>query len=153
MALTQISLTGTDTLQIFGRTITGFGNGDYFKFAFDEELIKMEIGKDGNAVIAQNAPGTKSKGVLKILRGCPDDVFLNAGLSAELGNFSRFALGNCVARKVIGTGNGNITNDVYILSGGVYSKFPGVTGNQQGDTEQAMAVYEFMFAAVTRTLG
>ena len=150
MAQKQISLTGTDTLQIFGRTITAFGTGDYFTFAFDQELFKVEIGKDGNAVYAFNAPGLTVKGVLKILRGSRDDVFLNAGLSAMLADPAGFVLGTCVAVKRIGNGSSNITNDTYLFGGGVFSKFPGVKGNQQGDTEQALAVYEFTFTSATR---
>lgn len=150
MANKQISLTGTDTLQIFGRTITAFGTGDYFTFTFDEELFKVEIGKDGNAVYAFNAPGLKSKGILKVLRGSRDDTYLNGLLSLMIADPAGFLLGTCVAVKRIGSGNGNIVNDVYIFGGAVFSKFPGVKGNQQGDTEQAMAVYEVMFTSATR---
>ncbi len=150
MAQKQISLTGTDTLQIFGRTITAFGTGDYFTFTFDEELFKIEIGKDGNAVYAFNAPGLKVKGVLKILRGSRDDRFLNAVLAGMVADPAGFVLGTCIAVKRIGNGSNVIVNDTYLFGGGVFSKFPGVKGNQQGDTEQAMAVYEFMFTSADR---
>lgn len=146
----QLSLTGQDTLQIFGRTITALGTGDYFTFTFDEELFKVEVGKNGNAVYAFNAPGLKTKGVLKILRGSPDDVFLNNTLAQMIADPSSFIFGNANATKRIGNGFGGIRLDTYILGAGVFSKFPSVKGNVQGDTEQALAVYEFMFTQATR---
>lgn len=151
-AQAQISLTGTDTLQIFGRNITAFATGDYFTFTFDEELFKVEVGKNGNAVYAFNAPGAKAKGVLKVLRGTPDDVYLNALLSDMRADPAGFLLGTAVAVKRIGTGNGLVRSDVYIFGAGVFSKIPGVKGNAQGDTEQAITTYEFMFTNATRVV-
>lgn len=150
MANQQISLTGTDTLSIFGRTITAFGTGDYFTFTLDAELFKVEVGKDGNAVYAFNAPGLVTKGVLKVLRGSRDDRFLNNLLAGMVADPSSFVLGTCVAVKRIGNGSGTISSDVYLFGGAVFSKFPGVKGNAQGETDQALVSYEIMFTSVTR---
>lgn len=152
MAQKQISLTGSDTLTIFNRNITSFATGDYFTFNFDQELFKVDLGKGGNAVYAFNSPGQVAKGILKVLRGSIDDIYLNSLLAAAIADPSEFILGDCIAVKRIGNGKGAIRSDVYIFGGGIFTKFPMVKGNQQGDTEQAIVSYEITFTAITRAV-
>ena len=55
--------------------------------------------------------------------------------------------------KRVGDGQGNITTDTYLVTGGVFTKNVEVKSNAEGDTEQSVAVYTIHFGNNTRTLG
>jgi hypothetical protein len=54
--------------------------------------------------------------------------------------------------KVLGDGAGQITRDIYVLTGGVITKPVEATVNVEGDTEQAMSVYTMMFSIAPRAI-
>ena len=54
--------------------------------------------------------------------------------------------------KKIGDGLGNITNDTYNLSGGIISKRVEATSNVEGNTDQALAIYNIKFTNSPRSL-
>ena len=68
-------------------------------------------------------------------------------------DFSGYILLNGEFIKKIGDGQGNITNDTYLCTGGVLSKQVEAKSSAEGDTEQSVSVYTIRFAVCERTLG
>ena len=54
--------------------------------------------------------------------------------------------------KKVGDGKGNVTNDIYDLSGGVFSKRVETTSNVEGNTDQSLAIYNIKFTNSPRSL-
>lgn len=140
------ALTGNDTIQIAGRVLRNLGDGDVGKIAFPNELVGVKRGKNGNAVFALNAMGKVSEVILRIIRGSPDDAFLNGQLISQESDFPSFPLMAGYIVKRIGDGAGGVANDTYIMAGGVFTKIPELLDNVEGATDQAVTIYNFKFA-------
>ena len=54
--------------------------------------------------------------------------------------------------KKIGDGQGNITSDTYVCSGGVFTKQVEGKSNVEGDTEQSTATYTVKFSNAPRAI-
>ena len=143
--MSSISLTGRDTIQIGGRVFTNFADGDVAKINYPNDLVAVKTGKDGNAIYAINATGAIAEVELRVLRGSPDDKFLNAQNKLAQSDLPAYALMPGYFVKRIGDGKGGITNDTYLLSGGIVSKNPGATSNVEGNTEQAITLWNLKF--------
>ena len=68
-------------------------------------------------------------------------------------DFSGYILLNGEFIKKIGDGQGNITNDTYLCTGGVPSKQIEAKSSAEGDVEQSVSVYTIRFAVCERTIG
>jgi hypothetical protein len=146
------SLTGNDTLTLFGRSITDFADGDNFTTTFPNNLAEVKTGKNGNSLFAENSTGRQGEAILRLIRGSPDDKFLNSQLAAQLNDFatSQLAYGQFVKR--VGNGAGVVTSDSYLFRSGIFSKQVEAKSNAEGDTEQSASVYNFKFANVQRAV-
>jgi len=54
--------------------------------------------------------------------------------------------------KKIGDGQGNITSDTYIMSGGVFTKQVEAKSNVEGDSEQSVAIYTIKWSNSPRVI-
>ena len=152
MAL-SLSLTGNDTLKLRDRVFADFADGDYAALTFPNDIAVLKTGKDGNTVYAGNETGRQCELVLRVLRGSSDDKFLQNLLAAQKNNLSGFVTLEGEFVKRVGDGQGNITTDTYLVTGGVFTKNVEVKSNAEGDTEQSVAVYTIHFGNNSRTLG
>lgn len=144
------ALTGNDTIQIAGRVLRNFGEGDVIKLTFPNDLAQVKTGKAGNAIFAAMASGQQSEAELKVLRGSDDDAFLNALLTQQRRDFPSFPLMDGYLVKRIGDGSGKVGNDTYLLAGGVFTKIPETAENTEGATDPAQATYHLKFANCKR---
>ena len=55
-------------------------------------------------------------------------------------------------RSRVGDGDGNVTQDQYAATGGVFTHNVDAKTNAEGDEEQSVSVYRFKFADVQRVL-
>ena len=145
-------LTGNDTIKINNRLITDIGSGDVAKLTYPNDLVTVKVGKNGNTIFAKNETGNQATLELHVIRGSGDDKFLNGQLQAYKADSAGYVLMNAELIKVLGDGAGNITKDIYVLTGGVISKPVEATVNVEGDTEQAMSVYTMHFAIAPRAI-
>lgn len=143
-------MTGQDTVQIAGRVLKDFGDGDVFVGTYPNDLAAVKTGKDGNSIFAANATGQLVEAVLRVLRGSSDDTFLNDLLIAQEKDIASFPLIEGYMTKRVGDGQGNVKNDTYFLTGGLFTKKVPFSSNVEGNTEQAIAVYTFKFAKSDR---
>lgn len=147
-----ISLTGADTISIDGIPLVDLGDGDVGSLTFPNSLTETKKGKNGNGIIALNETGDIAELTLRILRGSPDDKTLNSKLFSMKQDFASFVTMTGDIIKKMGDGIGNVTDDIYSLSGGSFSKRIEVTSNVEGNTDQALAIYTITFLNSSRAL-
>lgn len=149
----SVSLTGNDVFIIGGRILSDFASGLVAEIDFPTDLVQVKRGKNGNTIYGLNNQGFQSEVNMRLLLGSPDDVYLNGLLLNMQQNFSGFTLltGNFV--KNVGDGKGNITPVTYTMSGGVLKRIPKAMSNADGETDQSIAEWHFVFANNPRTLG
>lgn len=149
----SVSLTGNDVIKINNRIFSDLADADAVTLTFPNDLAVVKTGKNGNAIYAKNETGNQAEVVIRVLRGSSDDKYLNNELNMMKNDFSGYVLLNGEFIKKIGDGQGNITNDTYLCTGGVPSKQVEAKSSAEGDTEQSVSVYTIRFAVCERTIG
>ena len=149
-----VALSGNDTLNISGRILADFADGNVAELKFPNKLMNLKIGKNGNAIYGFNATGQMCEMTVRVLRGQSDDQYLNTLLSAQQLNFNVTTLLTGEFIKPMGDGQGNITSDTYVLSGGAFSKIPEAVSNVEGEVSQSVTIYtiEWANSPVTRSI-
>lgn len=150
--MSTFTLTGDDTLTLFGRPITDLVDGDTTSITFPNELVTSTTGKNQNTIYAKNASGLNAEMTLRVAKGSADDRFLLGLLNAQNQDIASSTLASGQFVKRIGDGLGNVVSNIYNLQGGVFSKMIDAKENVQGDTEQAVSVYTMRFALATSTI-
>lgn len=150
--MSTVSLTGNDTIIIDGYNLVNLADGDNGALTHPNELMSVKTGKNGNTVYAYNASGQQGELVLRVIRGSADDRFLNARQKRMELDPASFLLMTGKFVKRAGNGIGFVTNDTYILLGGVFFKKVDVTSNAEGNTDQAVAVYSIRWGNVLRAI-
>jgi hypothetical protein len=145
-------LVGSDTIKINTRIITDLAHGEVAKLTYEAELVTIKTGKNGNCIYAKNETGNQATLELHVLRGSADDKFLNGELSNYSADPSRYVLMSAELTKVLGDGAGKVTQDTYILTGGVITKQVEAASNVEGDVEQAVSLYTMKFAIAPRAI-
>jgi hypothetical protein len=146
------SLTGSDTISIDGIPLIDLGDGDVGSLTYPNELVGVKTGKNGNSIFALNETGDQADLVLRVLRGSNDDKTLNSRLVSMKADLASFVTITGQVIKKVGDGKGNVTNDIYDLSGGVFSKRVETTSNVEGNTDQSLAIYNIKFTNSPRSL-
>ena len=150
--MATLSLTGADTISIDGVPLVDLGDGDVGTLTFPNSLTESKKGKNGNAIIALNETGDVAELVLRVLRASSDDKTLNSKLFAMKNDFASFVAITGEIIKKMGDGTGNVSNDIYTLSGGSFSKRIETTSNVEGSTDQALAIYTITFVNSSRAI-
>lgn len=144
--MSEVSLSGNDTIMIAGRTLSSFADGDVAKLSFPNDLVNMVVGKNGNAIYNLNATGQQADFEVRVLRGSADDRFLNALLLVMINDLPSFVVMPGYFVKRIGNGLGGVRRDTYLLAGGVFVRNVDASENVAGATEPAVSVYRLKFA-------
>ncbi len=147
-----IAMSGNDTIIINNRVLADLADGDVGNITFPNDIAAVKTGKNGNSIYGLNETGKNAEVELRVMRGSSDDKFLNGLLSLQGQNFAGFPLMIGQFIKKVGDGFGNITSDIYILSGGVFKKFVEAKSNVEGDTDQSVSVYTFVWSNSPRAI-
>jgi hypothetical protein len=147
-----LSLAGSDTITIGGRLLADFGSGEVAKISYATELATVKTGKNGNTIFVQNASGFQASMEVKVIRGSADDKFLQSFLTAYRSDPVIYSVQNAELVKKLGDGAGKVTADTYVLTGGIPTKQVEAVVNVEGDTEQAISVYTWVFATSDRAI-
>lgn len=150
--MSQVALSGDDTVNINGTILTDLGDGNCVELTFPNDIALVKTGKNGNSIYGLNEMGNQCEVKLRIIRGSPDDKFLNNLLLQQQNNFAGTVLMQGQFIKKVGDGAGNITSDTYILSGGVFTKIPEAKTNAEGEVEQSETMYTLKFSLAPRVL-
>lgn len=150
--MASTTLSGSDTVIINNHVFNNLADGNCIELTFPNEIANVKTGKNGNSIYGLNETGKNSEVKLRVVRGSADDSFLNSLLSQQQQNFAGFPLMIGQFIKKLGDGQGNITSDTYIMSGGIFSKQVEAKTNTEGDTEQSVAMWTLKFANTPRVL-
>lgn len=153
----SVALTGKDTIAIGSRGLAprifaDLADGDTAVLDFPNNLVEAKTGKNGNTIYSFNATGKVVTATIRVIRGAADDKYMNAEMNRYLLDPAAYTLIDGEFVKRVGDGEGNITNDVYSLDGGIVQKMPNMKENVEGDTEQAVAIWQIIFANSDRGL-
>lgn len=148
----SIAITGNDTLIINNRVITDLADQDISSLTFPNEIATLKTGKNGNSLYSLNETGKQADMEIRVVRGSADDKFLNSLIVSQQTNFAGFILMTGEFVKKVGDGQGNITKDTYIMSGGIFTKLVDAKSNTEGDTEQSISIYGLRFSNAPRAL-
>lgn len=145
------SYTGQDILKIGARILSNFADGDVATISYPNDLHGMKIGKYGNAIAAHNEQGNMAELTVRVLKGSPDDKYLNSYVIAWKNHLPSFAPQNAEFTKVITVDN-SITNEVTSLDFLIPTRNVDTKDNVEGDTEQSVSVYSFRAGVSNRAL-
>lgn len=143
--------TGQDIIKYKDRILNDFANGDVAIITYPNELHGMANGKNGNAMAAHNEQGNQAELQLRVIKGSPDDKYLNSEVIAWKTHSPNFTPANAELTKVISVDNG-LTNEVTSLGFLIPSANIETKTNTDGDTEQVVSVYRFRAGRSERAL-
>lgn len=150
--MATVAMSGQDTIIINNQVIVGLADGNCVELTWDSDISQVKTGKNGNSIYALNETGKQATVKMRVVRGSADDQFLNNLLAQQQANFAGTVLMIGQFVKKLGDGQGNITSDTYIMSGGIFTKQVEAKMNTEGDTDQSVAMYSMKFSNAPRAL-
>lgn len=150
--MSTVALSGSDTVVINGRVFHDLAEGNCVELKFPNDIAQVKTGKNGNSVYALNESGKQCEMDLRLVRGSSDDKFMNALLTQQQANFAGFILMQGEFVKQVGDGQGNILNDTYVTSGGIFVRQVDAMSNVEGDVAQSVSIYKLKFSNAPRAL-
>lgn len=150
--MSTIALSGNDTININNRIFADLADGDVVKLSFSSDIAQVKTGKNGNSIYALNETGKQIDVEVRLIRGAPDDVFMNSLLASQQANFAATVLLVGEFVKQLGNGQGNLTYDTYIMSGGIFVKQVDASSNVEGNVDQSVSVYHLKFSNAPRAI-
>ena len=149
----SVALTGNDTVIINERVFKDLATGDTVNLDFPNNLAEAKVGKNGNTIYAFNSTGRQCTATIRVLRGSADDKYLASEMASYINDPAAYVLLAGEFIKRAGDGAGNVTADIYQFRGGMVQKIPSAKENVEGDTEQAVTIYQIIFANSARIMG
>ncbi len=147
-----VAMSGSDTISLNNHVFADLADGNCIELTFPNDIANVKTGKNGNSIYGLNTSGRQCEVKIKVLRGSTDDKFLNNLLVQQNNNFAGTVLLIGQFIKKIGDGQGNITSDTYVMSGGVFTKIPEGKTNVEGETDQSVATYTVKFSNAPRAI-
>ncbi len=151
--MAAVALSGSDTISVNNHVFSDLADGNCVELTYPNDIANVKTGKNGNSLYGLNESGRQAEVKMRLLRGSNDDKFMNNLLVQQQNNFAGTVLLIGTFTKKIGDGAGNITSDIYVVSGGVFTKQVEGKMNVEGDTEQSISVYTMKFSNSPRALG
>lgn len=148
----SVSLSGADVININGRILNDLADQNPVDLTYPNDIVGVKAAKNGNTIYAFNNMGRLAECKLRVLLGSDDDKFLNSLLQTQINDFSGFTLLTGQFSKRVGDGQGNISTDVYQLSGGVIKKNVEAKTAAEGDTDQSVAEYMITFGYTSKSI-
>lgn len=150
--MSAVAMSGADTLSLNNYVFVDLADGDVATLTFPNNIANVKTGKNGNSIYGLNESGKNAELKIRVLRSSADDKFLNGLLAQQQNNFAGFPLMIGQFVKKIGDGQGNISSDTYVCSGGVFVKQVEAKSNVEGDTAQSTSEYTIHFSNAPRAI-
>lgn len=150
--MSTVALSGNDTVVINNRPMSDFADADVANLTFPTDIANVKTGKNGNAIYALNESGRQCELDLRLVKGSPDDKFMQNLLTQQQANFAGTVLMQGELVKKLGDGTGNIASDTYILSGGIFIRQIDAKSNVEGDVAQSVSMYKMKFSNAPRVI-
>lgn len=146
----RVSLCADDLMNVNGRIMADLTDSDVCVIELPNKIVNGKKGKNGNIVFSYNTTGEQANVKLRVLKGSPDDKFLNEQINLYRNNKAGYILMTGSFTKRLGDGTGKITNEVYNFSAGIIDQIPGAKDNPEGDTEQGTSEYNILYMNTNR---
>ena len=150
--MSAVALSGSDTIVLNNRVIADVADGEVCSLQFPTDIANLKTGKNGNSIYSLNETGKQCEVKIRVIRASSDDKYLNNLIVQQQANFAGTILVTGEFVKKIGDGQGNISKDTYIMSGGIFTKLTEAKSNVEGDTEQSVAIYVLKFSNAPRAI-
>lgn len=150
--MSTVALSGSDIVNINDRIFNDFADGEIAALTYPNDIAAVKTGKNGNSIYSYNATGKQCDFMIRLIRGSADDKFVNGLLTLQQTNFAGTILMIGEFVKNLGDGAGNILQDTYVMSGGIFVKQVDGKSSAEGDTEQSVAIYHIKFSNAPRVL-
>lgn len=144
------SLAQSDTLRLNNQVISTFANEDCGKLEFPNELIMVDVDKQGNGLLAINKKGLIADLDLRIVMSLSDDQYLNSLLAQQMGGTPTILSG--VLTKNFADQTGKVTSVQVQLNGGAFLRGIPMMISASGNIEQTISAYKFRFASWQRLI-
>lgn len=144
------SLAQSDTVRINNQVISTFGNDDCGKIDFHNELITVDVDKQGNGLLAINNKGLISDLEMRLVMAESDDAYLNSLLALQMGGKPTILSG--VMTKVFADQTGATKSVQIQLAGGSFSHGIPMIISAGGNIEQTIAVWKLRYASWSRLI-
>lgn len=141
-----------DTCVIWERILADFAEGDVVVIEHSDDISQIKTGKNGNSIMTHNESGNNVDVTIRVLKGSPDDKFLNSKMKQWKNKDDRFTPANGEFSKTFIDENGDKTTETNTLEFGTFSKKVDSKDNTDGEIEQAVAIYKMKFARSDRSL-
>jgi hypothetical protein len=145
-------ISGKDAILFNGRSLADTADNDVIAITFPNNLVNSSMTKKDELIYAVNYGGKIVQVTIRVILGSADDKYLNKRLNAFLDNPPAYVQDTLNYVKNVGDGAGNLGKIEYNMSQGVPVKMVEAKENTAGDTEQAIAIYQFNFKLDARIL-
>lgn len=150
--MSSVALSGNDTIILNNRVIADSADGEVCSLTFPNDIASLKTGKNGNSIYGLNESGKQCEVKIRVIRGSADDKYLNNLIVQQQANFAGTILSTGEFVKKLGDGQGNISRDTYIMSGGIFTKLVEAKSNVEGEVEQSVSVYTLKFSNAPRAI-
>jgi hypothetical protein len=144
------AITQLDTLQINNQVISTFANNDCGKVTFPNELVEIDVGKNGNVLAAINFKGFICDFEIRLVMGASDDQYLNGLLNQFMSGSPSFNTGFFTKNFV--DANSNVVSASISVQGGFIQKAPEMIISANGNIEQTVALWKLRFGYWNRVV-
>ncbi len=148
----SVALSGSDTISLNNHVFADLADGNCVELTYPNDIANVKTGKNGNSIYGLNESGKQCEVKIRLLRASTDDKFMNNLLVQQQNNFAGTVLLIGQFVKKIGDGQGVITSDTYVMSGGVFTKQVEGKSNVEGEVEQSIAIYTIRFSNSPRAI-
>lgn len=138
------SIAQSDSLRLNNQVVSTFAQEDCGKLDFPNELISVDVDKQGNGLLAINQRGLICDLDMRLVMAQTDDQYLNS-LLAQQTSGSPTVL-SAVFTKNFADAKGNVTSVQVQLNGGAFLRGIPMIISAGGNIEQTVAVYKLRFA-------
>ena len=133
-------------------TLSDFADGGIAELSAPNELATVTTGYNGNALGAHNEPGRQRRLTIRLIKASGDDKRLNESYELWKQRDMRFKPFKGYFTKNIGHSDGTLTQDTTECYFGLPAGVPVPTTDTTGNTDQAVSVYEIVFADYKRVV-
>jgi hypothetical protein len=137
---------GNDTIEIDGKLIADFADGDVAVLSYPNQKISKISGDNGNTITVENASGRQAQLQLRILNNSKDFQYLQLRMSQQDTDLVSFASVKAVFTKITGDGNGKANKTVVSCFGGNFVNGIQLTKGKSGNVEVGVAVFTLLFS-------
>jgi hypothetical protein len=137
---------GNDTVEIDGRHLTDFADGDVAVLSYPNQKISKFSGDDENTITVANTAGNQVQLQLRLLQNSRDYQYLKLRMAQQDYDLVSMLKLTGSFTKITGDETGNVNKDTINCYGGNFLNGVQFTKGKSGNVEVAVAVFTILFS-------